>query len=191
MISALSLLGVSGLVAFGVMLKELIFAPEGFQDSEGFHLGRSLRSVPKPAPAVAGAASAVARAKVDPPVFKSAPTHSPLKILVVDDRPDVCLLLSAYLEQDLHTVVAAEDGREALEKFRRDRFDLVITDRVMPNMNGDQLATAIHEIEPSEPIILMTGYAEPKPLPANINLLIQKPFSRHEIREAIDTVLAA
>src|SRR5207244_7407221 len=56
-----------------------------------------------------------------------APPVPPLKVLVVDDQPDICHVLSCYLEQDAHTVVTAENGCEALEKFRASHFDVVIT----------------------------------------------------------------
>ena len=179
----LGILGVVGLASLGLMIKEWIYAPEGYQTEGGFYV-----VLP---PAVASKPVAKATEEVRKPVSANAPAHPHLKILVVDDKPDICLLLSTYLQQDAHTVVSAEDGCAALEKFRHDQFDLVITDRVMPRMDGDQLASAIHKIKPSEPIILMTGYTEPKPLSSDIHFLIQKPFSQRSIREAIDTVLAA
>lgn len=183
MLATLCFLAAPALGALGLLAKELIGAPVGYQDETGFHVLRDPRGVVGQAPEAA--TQLAAAVSVNPPA------HPRLKILVVDDQPDICELLSTYLEQDAHTVVAAENGWAALEKFRRDHFDLVITDRAMPRMDGDQLASAIRELQPSEPIILMTGFAAPDRLSTNIDLLLKKPFSLDGIREAIDLVMAA
>jgi signal transduction histidine kinase len=115
----------------------------------------------------------------------------PLRVLVVDDQPDICHVLSRYLEQDAHTVVTAENGCVALEKFRAGNFDLVITDRAMPKMNGDQLASAIKEIKPFEPVILMTAFAEPKSPSRDVDILLNKPFSLGSLRTAIGKAVVA
>ena len=47
-----------------------------------------------------------------------------------------------------------------MEKFRAGHFDLVITDRAMPEMNGDELADSIKRLSPGEPIIMLTGFAD-------------------------------
>src|SRR5262249_54103555 len=71
-----------------------------------------------------------------------APVQStpPLRVLVVDDQPVQCELVSHALQRDWHTVDVASNGREALALFENREYDLVITDKVMPEMNGDQLA---------------------------------------------------
>ncbi|MGB8356896.1 MAG: response regulator [Chthoniobacteraceae bacterium] len=117
---------------------------------------------------------------------------SPLRVLVVDDQPDICNVMRSYLEKDAHTVETASDGCEALEKFQKERFDIVITDRAMPRMNGDQLAVAIKQIAPSEKIILLTAYSAPtETFSPDIDLLIDKPPSLQKIRQAINRVMAA
>ena len=112
-----------------------------------------------------------------------------LNVLVVDDQPEIRQVLSSYLEHDAHTVVTAENGCDALEKFRAGKFDLVITDRAMPKMNGDQLATAIKEISPGEPIILLTAFADSDRHARDIDLMLSKPASLRMIRQAIGKVL--
>src|SRR5207253_2729146 len=64
-------------------------------------------------------------------------TKSSLKILIVDDEPRIREVVSTYLRCDGHQVATAASGREALEKFRRQPFDLVVVDRVMPEMSGE------------------------------------------------------
>ena len=117
---------------------------------------------------------------------------SPLRVLVVDDQPDICNVMRSYLEKDAHTVETASNGCEALEKFQKEQFDIVITDRAMPKMNGDQLAVAIKQIAPREPVILLTAYSSPQEtFSSDIDLLIDKPPSLQKIRQAINRVMAA
>jgi len=113
-----------------------------------------------------------------------------LNVLIVDDQPEIRHVLTSYLEHDAHTVVTAENGCDALEKFRAGKFDLVITDRAMPKMNGDQLATAIREIAPREPIILLTAFADSDRHIRDIDLQLSKPASLRMIRQAIGKVMA-
>jgi CheY-like chemotaxis protein len=116
-----------------------------------------------------------------------APTR-PLRILVVDDEPSICEVLSIYFMEDGHDVSTAGDGVEALEMFRAEKWDIVVTDRVMPRMTGDQLAREIRRLAPTTPIILVTGFADvhthegEAPL---FNRVIRKPFTREILREAI------
>jgi signal transduction histidine kinase len=113
-----------------------------------------------------------------------------LNVLIVDDQPEIRYVLSSYLEHDAHTVVTAENGADALEKFRAGTFDLVITDRAMPKMNGDQLATANKEIAPREPVILLTAFADSERHVRDVDLLLSKPASLRMIRQAIGKVMA-
>jgi CheY-like chemotaxis protein len=122
--------------------------------------------------------------------FSLADLPHPLHVLVVDDQPEVLEVISNYLRQDAHTVVTARDGVEALEKFRADTFDLVITDRAMPRMNGYELATAIKHLTPDEPVILLTGLPDCEEWP-DIDLTLSKPASLRMIRQAIGKVLVA
>src|SRR5690606_28804707 len=61
---------------------------------------------------------------------------APLRVLVVEDEPLVREVLSVYLSEDEHIIEVAENGREGLEKFQAGEYDLVLTDRAMPEMNG-------------------------------------------------------
>ena len=122
--------------------------------------------------------------------------HS-LSILTVDDQPVLCEILAEHLAEDWHTVETAADGREALEKFRAKAvehpYDLVITDKAMPHMNGEQLAAAIKAMAPGTRVILLTGYgatSDGSLLPANIDMVVDKPVTRQTLREAIARVMA-
>ena len=118
----------------------------------------------------------------------------PLKILVVDDQPVLCQLMCEFLENDFHSVETAENGRTALEKFRTDKFDLVITDQIMAEMNGEQLAVEIKKLAPKVPVILVTGFAEntsaaDKKEPA-IDFVLAKPMSNASLRRALTKVMS-
>ena len=120
-------------------------------------------------------------------------TISALRVLVVDDHPGIREIVSAYLAEDRHVVETAANATEALEKFRAGHFDLVITDRAMPEINGDQLAASIKEIRPQEPIIMLTGFADlinasggPS---RHVDLVVSKPARLDDLRKAILEVM--
>ena len=116
----------------------------------------------------------------------------PLHVLVVDDKPMIRDVVTEYLTEDEHTVETATNGREGLEKFYAGRFDLVITDRAMPDMSGTQLAKLIKEIAPNKPIILLTGFgdmmknAEEKP--TCVDCIVNKPVTMTTFREVLAKV---
>jgi signal transduction histidine kinase/ActR/RegA family two-component response regulator len=121
-------------------------------------------------------------------VVEDGPAHvtSPLRVLIADDQPLLCEILAEYLKNDCHTVVAANDGKEAFEKFKREKFDLVITDQAMPEMSGNQLARAIKKRSPSTPVILLTGFGEAGGDGTNvIDQVLSKPVSLIDLRHAL------
>ncbi|HOB33055.1 MAG TPA: response regulator [Verrucomicrobiota bacterium] len=115
------------------------------------------------------------------------------RILVVDDEPFVCDAVKMMLTLDGHEVYTANSAREALDVFEKDKFDLVITDFAMPVMKGDELAVAIKERAPGQPVIMITAYAEMLETSGNplsgVDRMISKPFLLDDLREAIAAVL--
>lgn len=116
-----------------------------------------------------------------------------LHLLVVDDEPLVAQLLTAFLRNDGHTVVTAADGEQGLKKFQSEDFDLVLTDRAMPVMNGNQLAAAIKETSPTTPVIMLTGFGDIMAVtdetPAGIDLVLGKPVTMAGLRQALATTM--
>jgi PAS domain S-box-containing protein len=116
-------------------------------------------------------------------------------ILLVDDEEMMVDVTGKILERLGFAVVARTSSLDALETFQEkpDEFDLVITDQVMPNMTGTQLAQELLSIRPDIPIILCSGF------PQNVNLeevesigikkFITKPIAREEIAKIIRAVL--
>ena len=117
------------------------------------------------------------------------PAFPKRRILVVDDELFVCEAVKMMLAFDGHTVETASSGKEALDLFDQAKFDLVFTDYAMPDMKGDDLAAAIKARNPSQPVVLITAYAEHlrftgNPL-AGIDFVISKPFLLENLRAVI------
>ena len=79
------------------------------------------------------------------------------RILVVDDERSVRITLQAFLQEDGHDVVVAEDAGSALSLLEAEDFDVVVTDIVMPRMTGVDLLEAIGAVSPDVQVIIITG----------------------------------
>lgn len=90
----------------------------------------------------------------------AAPELAPARILVVEDNQDVGNFAETLLSELGHQVTRAGSGEQALEIARRNSFDLVLSDVVMPGMGGLKLADLLAQEQPSLPVILATGYSE-------------------------------
>lgn len=114
-----------------------------------------------------------------------------LSVLVVDDEAQVRDFVSAALGMDGHRVEIATDGANGLRSFRDGTFDVVITDKAMPGMSGDQMASAMKLMKPGTPIILLTGFGQflDKSEMPGIDVLLSKPVGLHTLREALASVL--
>lgn len=101
-------------------------------------------------------------------------------ILIVDDELEMTEELKEILEDEGYKVVVAFDGVEALEKFRRQRFCLILLDVKMPKMNGVETYRAMKWINPAVPVIIVTGSFAKKnaeqALQEGANDVIYKPF---------------
>jgi PAS domain S-box-containing protein len=89
---------------------------------------------------------------------KADPRLAGLRILVADDDLGIARSLKEILEADGCRVVTASDGLEALERLMTQPFDLVLTDVVMPNMDGHELFQKIRERLPDLPVLMMTAF---------------------------------
>ena len=116
-------------------------------------------------------------------------------ILLVDDEKMMVDVIGQTLERLGYSVVAMTSSIDALEAFQEkpDEFDLVITDQIMPNMTGTQLAEELIAIQPDIPVVLCSGFPEnisPEELKRiGIKEFIAKPVSRQEIAAVVQTVL--
>lgn len=118
---------------------------------------------------------------------------SPLKVLVADDQPELCAVMTRYLVSDCHMVETATNGKDALETFCGADFDLVIADQAMPGMSGKQLAAAIKKHSPKTPFILLTGFSQngkSRSTSDVVDQVLMKPVSPIDLRHAIVEVMA-
>jgi CheY-like chemotaxis protein len=113
----------------------------------------------------------------------------PIRILIVDDEPMVREVVVLYLRDGRHEVTEAEDAAQALEKFQSGTFDVVLTDRSMPGMSGDELAVRIKQIAPRCPVVLLTGYQEAAAGRSAVDFVLPKPFAIDALRDVMRKAL--
>ncbi len=115
------------------------------------------------------------------------------KILVVEDELHILKLLFEVLRTNGYEVVTATDGLSAIKKFDEDRFDLVITDAMMPNIDGYRLIELVKERNTSIPIIMITAlneeYDELKGFDLGVDDFISKPFSINVVLRRVEKIL--
>ncbi|MCK4404634.1 MAG: response regulator, partial [candidate division Zixibacteria bacterium] len=113
----------------------------------------------------------------------------PVKILVVDDEEIMLKLACDALRSQGHQVSGASRALEALDKLKQEKFDFILTDIKMPEMDGMELIQAAHQIDPSMGAIFMTGYASldsaKRAIQEGAYDYILKPFDLQEIRSAV------
>ncbi|HKQ36459.1 MAG TPA: response regulator [Verrucomicrobiae bacterium] len=111
------------------------------------------------------------------------------RILVVDDEPQMCELVQAMLEHDMHTVLTATSASAALDLLSRETFDVMITDYLMPGMKGDQLGAHVkHRYQIK---VVMLSACPPTRPPREIDYIVLKPFAPFNLRVALEAVFAA
>lgn len=126
------------------------------------------------------------------PTDASAPARR-MRVLVVDDEPTVRTVVTAYLTSYGYEYTLATNGYEGLLRFREGTFDAVITDRAMPDMNGDDLARAIKDSSPNTPVIMLTGFGDMMTVlgtvPPQVDEVLAKPVRHTTLREALDRLV--
>lgn len=117
------------------------------------------------------------------------------KILVAEDEDSVSEFVSRALQSQGHEVIVAKDGGEALDILQNNRFDLLLTDIVMPVMDGIALALKASASAPEMRILLMSGYAAERQRAHNLDALVHdviaKPFSLEQLCDAVARVLSS
>ena len=108
-------------------------------------------------------------------------SRRPARILVVDDEESIRDLLRLVLTGEGYSVVTANDGEEAIEHLEAQRFNLVITDLVMPKVNGIEVLRAAKRLDPNYPVIVITGYPSVETVTELVRLgagdYLTKPFN--------------
>ncbi len=116
-----------------------------------------------------------------------------LKVLVVDDEPDIVSLLKDFLTLKGYDVIDAYSSQEALVVLQKQKTDLVLLDVMMPGMRGTEAARIIREKYPSTKIVILTGYPEgiAKDLMDNniLDGIFTKPVRMHELANKLLSML--
>lgn len=116
-------------------------------------------------------------------------------ILLAEDDDSMRRFLTKALERAGHEVVSASQGDEALTELQLREFDLLLTDIVMPVMDGIELARKAAEIDPAMKIMFITGFAAVALNAQNAAMedatVLSKPFHLKDLVNEIDRVLAA
>ncbi|WP_341704869.1 response regulator [Ferrovibrio sp.] len=117
-------------------------------------------------------------------------------ILIVDDNTDFCTVLQTHLEQSGHQTATAYSARAGLARIGQGGIDVVLTDILMPEVDGIELLRAVKQRWPGLPVIAMSGGGQiaARDLLDMINHLgadgvLQKPVRRADLLAAVDTVL--
>jgi len=116
-------------------------------------------------------------------------------ILVIDDQKPIRALLRAALEEDGHEVLEASNGLLGLERYRERAADLIITDMLMPEMNGLEMMLELNRSFPNVKVIAMSGGPEREGGLHAAKLLgarqtFQKPFDMRALLDAVRYELA-
>jgi len=116
------------------------------------------------------------------------------RILVIDDEETIRHLFRETLEAGNYHVITAADGAEALELVRSWSFDLIFTDLKMPGMNGAETFRQIRRINPSVPVVIITGYPTSDLMDQALEHgpigVMKKPFNGLDIERFVDSFIA-
>jgi CheY-like chemotaxis protein len=124
---------------------------------------------------------------VKPPLVSSAAISGNETVLLIDDEPLVRRAAAAMLAFGGYRVLEADGGAEGLDIFmRRGReISLVLLDRSMPGIPGEQVAQRLHELDPAIPIVLLSGQPGPAPAAAHATAVLSKPVDAQTLLTAI------
>jgi CheY-like chemotaxis protein/uncharacterized protein YegP (UPF0339 family) len=115
------------------------------------------------------------------------------RVLVIDDQPIVTDLLVTVLERMNCQTVVASCGKDGVDIFRKDEFDLVITDLGMPDVSGWEVSKAVKRKSPHVPVVVITGWGvspDPEKMKdSKVDLLLNKPFQIDQLEKIIQDLL--
>ncbi len=121
------------------------------------------------------------------------PAEASLRVLVVDDELEMAAMVADELADRGYTAVALRFAREALERMKQEAFDALITDLRMPDIDGLTLLRASRALDPSRPVIVMTGHMAIDTALEAVNQgafhYVIKPFSLAHLAELLESAL--
>jgi CheY-like chemotaxis protein len=119
-------------------------------------------------------------------------------ILLVEDSPEVSLAVREILASAGHTIEDAASGKEAIKALKAGKFDAIVSDIWMPEMDGIALLKEIRGAGNDIPVVVISGgapnapltYTAPLAATFGANMVVYKPFEKAELLKAVETVLA-
>ena len=112
-----------------------------------------------------------------------------MKILIIDDEIHVAAMLAEAVSRQGHQATVASDGEEGLVLISQNRPDAVFLDVVLREMNGIDVLRRIRRTDPTLPVILITGHADPDQLAEAQRLgvtdILEKPFLLNQLSSAL------
>jgi CheY-like chemotaxis protein len=122
------------------------------------------------------------------------PPNAAARILVAEDNPAVREFIVRALMSVGYKITSVSDGQQALDMLAKEKFEVLISDIVMPNLDGIALALKAIRLFPDLRIVMISGYAQERlrahNLDALVHRIIAKPFSLEEICDAVKGSLA-
>jgi DNA-binding response OmpR family regulator len=118
------------------------------------------------------------------------------RVLIVDDEPDILLMLRVNLSAEGYDTILAADGEKALERISEDAPDLVLLDVMMPVMDGWGVLNALkNNGQHAPPVIVVSAKSSDRDIAAALTLgavaFITKPFDPHSLIDEVDHVLSS
>jgi two-component system, NarL family, capsular synthesis sensor histidine kinase RcsC len=113
------------------------------------------------------------------------------RILVAEDDSANRRLLEIVLQTAGFRVEVVANGSEALKRALESPFDLIISDRAMPGLAGEQLAAELHRMQSGTPVILLSGdlFDKKSPVPKGVRVRLLKPIAPAALLAAVHEVL--
>lgn len=110
-------------------------------------------------------------------------------LLFVDDNVIIRLSVTKILKENGYNVITFKEGGEALEIFKREHFDLILTDLEMAGMNGNEMIKEIRKLDKKIPIIVLSDQYETIEIEEDVQGYLHKNISKEELIQTIDKVL--
>jgi CheY-like chemotaxis protein len=156
---------------------ELLSKPYGREQ-----LARKVRGMlARPAPAAAPPESAPLLPSLQPP--------QGLRILVVEDNPDLLEMACELLRGLGHAVVGVDTGEDALVQIKADAFDVLLTDMSLPGVSGIDVARQALRTQPALKVVIASGYGAPPAAGLDFPFgVLPKPYSLDQLRDAVEQV---
>lgn len=114
----------------------------------------------------------------------------PKTILLIDDEPDMRMVIQDILEEGGHSIIESGDGEEALQMMQKSRPALVICDLSMPKMDGFQVLKQIQELGLMCAVVMLTAHVEQEKIDRSFGLgaiaYVTKPFDPDRLLKQID-----